>query len=634
MRGLSGAVAVAGRGYRVFPVGEDKKPYIKGWVSEATDDRDTLERWWTRWPEALVGILTGHGLVVVDLDVKNGQDGPTEWRTWCVQNNVRLVNRTVRSRSEGGGHIYLRMTPRAGNRGGLMPGVDIKGDGGSVVAWELPPPFADLPEAPGPVEALLSSPEPAEQPAPGPIAPERDPALGEHPYAEASVKRELERLDACDMLGWGGEPWDDTTYRVACNLIEFGNSAWSGYSREQAYADFLEHAPTDAGFGRATHEEKWDSAVKRIGEKGRPDPDTDPSMVFDVVGDEPGMEPVVREPVAADLRVLVEREKLRLQARRLAEKELRDAETVQGELPRVVGLDTFLDEPDEPTMYRVQGFWPTAGRVVLAAQFKAGKTTLVGNVVRCLVDGEPFLDQFFVGQAGRVLLADNEMSPGQLRVWLRDQKTQHPEWVGLVSLRGNVSSFNILDERIRERWANHLGAADVLIFDCLRPVLDALALDENKDAGRFLVALDELAQQAGIKEVLLVHHMGHNNERSRGDSRILDWPDATWNLVMGDGGARYLSARGRDVDQPEMQLDMDPTTRHLSAVGGSRAEQKATDTDDEVLAAVNAKGPQSGRDLEEALGRVARAAIKRLVASGQLKQSIRKGQGGGYEYTV
>lgn len=103
----------------------------------------------------------------------------------------------------------------------------------------------------------------------------------------------------------------------------------------------------------------------------------------------------------------------------------------------------------------------------------------------------------------------------------------------------------------------------MLIFDCLRPALDALPLSEDKEAGRFLEFLDELAAEACIGELLTIHHMGHVGERSRGDSRILDWPDAVWKLVKdaeddSTGPAsvlRYLSAYGRDVDVSDLPFD-------------------------------------------------------------------------------
>src|SRR6185295_16578040 len=125
-----------------------------------------------------------------------------------------------------------------------------------------------------------------------------------------------------------------------------------------------------------------------------------------------------------------------------------------------------------------------------------------------------------------------------------------------------------------------------IVVDCLRPILDALGLDEHSDSGRFLVALDALLFEANISECLLVHHMGHVGERSRGDSRLRDWPDVEWRLVRQDSdpaSARFLTAYGRDVDVPENQLHFDAATRHLTVAGGTRRDAKSTVTLTDVL---------------------------------------------------
>lgn len=115
------------------------------------------------------------------------------------------------------------------------------------------------------------------------------------------------------------------------------------------------------------------------------------------------------------------------------------------------------------------------------------------------------------------------------------------------------------------------------MLDCLRPVLDVLGLDENRDAGKFLVAYDALLDEAGIGDSLLVQHMGHANERARGDSRLQDWPDAIWRIVRETdepGSPRYLSAYGRDVEVTEGRLSFNQSTRRMTYAAGSRTDAK------------------------------------------------------------
>ena len=248
-------------------------------------------------------------------------------------------------------------------------------------------------------------------------------------------------------------------------------------------------------------------------------------------------------------------------------------------LPVFKSLTTLLDEPDAPTRYRIESVAPTNARVMLSAQKKSGKTTLVDNVIRSLVDDEPLLGRFTVNNPSQQLvLLDNELSEDMLRRWLRDQHIRNTDAVTPVSLRGRIATFNLLDERTRAAWAQRLRGigCDYLILDCLRPVLDALGLDE-KNAGPFLVAFDALLVEACIDDALLVHHMGHMNERARGDSRLEDWPDASWRLVRDNdqpGRPRYFSAEGRDVLVAEGRVSYDSSARRLSYVAGSRTDSK------------------------------------------------------------
>lgn len=300
--------------------------------------------------------------------------------------------------------------------------------------------------------------------------------------------------------------------------------------------------------------------------------------------------------------------------------------------PAPVNLTAFLAEPDDDVRYRIDGLWPSDGRIILAAQNKSGKTTLVGNLARSLVDGDPFLDTFGVEPANRVVLIDNEMSPSHVRRWLRDQGIRKTDAVEIICLRGKVSSFDILDAATRVEWAELIGPADVLIFDVLRPALDALGLSEDKESGRFLTALDELCDAAGIPELVLVHHMGHTNERSRGDSRLEDWPDAKWRLVKqpdpdnpnddGQNGPRFFSAYGRDVDQPEVRLGFDPDTRHLKVDGGSRRQTTRSKIENAVQLWVDDNPGCSQGDIERGVAgdnTTVREAIKALALDGWLR---------------
>jgi hypothetical protein len=277
--------------------------------------------------------------------------------------------------------------------------------------------------------------------------------------------------------------------------------------------------------------------------------------------------------------------------------------------PEILTLRERLARPRPVVQWRIAGLQAIGHRVLLAAQFKAGKTTLAANVVRALLDGDAFLGVYAVtGLDGTVALFDFEMSSTQLDEWYRDQRIQHDDRLFVIPMRGAAASFNIVDPTVRGQWVERLKARGVtyLILDCLRPMLDALGLNEHTEVGRFLTALDALLREADIPEALLIHHMGHAKERARGDSRLLDWPDAGWTLVRQSeedpASPRFFKAFGRDVDVPEMQLAYNHAGRRLTVVGGSRRQATARAALVAVLATLKGAGtPLSVRGIQHAL---------------------------------
>jgi len=284
-RGLEFALALATRGYRVFPV-QGKTPLVKDWPNKASSDPGFILDMWMEHPDAAIGIACGDPVLAVDLDVKT-TDGIVNWKQWCKDNNVDGETRHQETPS-GGAHILYTMPEgiKLGNgTGDLPPGIDIRGNGGYIVAYGMLPAVSELPTLPKALETTLKPRQKPER-AQGDVIP-RDPALGIHPYASRAIGYELARLDECAR---GGDLWDSTTFAVACNLIEFANSSWSAYSLEQALEDFLGHAPRDPGFGPPEHWAKWDSALQKVGDMDRPEPEdnqSSPEDVFSVEEDEP-----------------------------------------------------------------------------------------------------------------------------------------------------------------------------------------------------------------------------------------------------------------------------------------------------------------------------------------------------------
>jgi Virulence-associated protein E/Bifunctional DNA primase/polymerase, N-terminal/Primase C terminal 2 (PriCT-2) len=107
-----------------------KHPRTKQGFREATDDPRTITGWWTRWPDSNIGIATGGGLVVIDID---GPEGIDEFKA-LVQAN-QLPPATLSSQTGRGAHLVFA-TPGDGPevRSAARGHVHVRGEGGYIIA--------------------------------------------------------------------------------------------------------------------------------------------------------------------------------------------------------------------------------------------------------------------------------------------------------------------------------------------------------------------------------------------------------------------------------------------------------------------------------------------------------------------
>lgn len=178
MEGLSelgrAAVSYASRGWAVFPLAaRSKVPAIRGGCRSATDDPIQAEAWWSANPGHNVGIATGtpsHGLVVVDVDVDpdTGEDGMATLRAW-ESSHGELPETVSAVTGRGGLHLFYRTDEPVRNSANKELGVDVRGEGGFVVAapsthpngrhyeWENDPDEAAVAEADDNVLAFIAN---------------------------------------------------------------------------------------------------------------------------------------------------------------------------------------------------------------------------------------------------------------------------------------------------------------------------------------------------------------------------------------------------------------------------------------------------------------------------------------------
>lgn len=562
---LDAALDYISRGWIVLPLKPNlKEPAGDGWRQQDYGvTTDQAAKIWCDTSALNIGIVTGERSGIWVLDIDPDHDGEASLQALQAGHGDLPQTFTVQTRS-GGRHLYFKYVDGLRNSAGRVgKGIDVRAEGGYVVA----PPSAvgalyrvldDSPVAVAP-QWLVSL---AEKPVVAPSsAPEGVRAPGEgggfsQAYTASVVAREVENV----LTAAPGEG-NNTLNIAAFNL---GTLVGAGALDAQEAAQALFEAATRGGRrpGRETA-----GTIKSGLEAGALNPRQAPDfpaggVVFT------DFAPLASDTAIEDYAAQVAREALRMQIREDARILLEERKAGDIELPCPVSLLDLLAEPDEEQRWIVDGLLSAGGKFLLAAQRKAGKTTMVGNLVRSLVDGTPYLGRFATEPVGRVMVLDIEMNRSDLRRWYRDLGPRNPEGVTLLPMRGKASTFNILVPKVRARWVEIIRGFDVVILDCLRPFLDALGLDENHDAGRFLEAFDALMTEAGVPSYGIVHHMGHGGERSRGDSRIIDWPDAVWNLRTDDPddptSARYFMAYGRDVGVPEAMVSFEVSTRSLT----------------------------------------------------------------------
>jgi hypothetical protein len=146
---LDAALAYAARGWPVFPLHTPtadgcscgklgcehpgKHPRTQRGFHDSTTDETTIQQWWTEWPGANIGIVTGaaSGFIVLDIDPRHGGDETLVE----LQRQHGLLPQTIESITGGGGrHIRLQHPGGQVKCRTIATGIDVKGDGGYIVA--------------------------------------------------------------------------------------------------------------------------------------------------------------------------------------------------------------------------------------------------------------------------------------------------------------------------------------------------------------------------------------------------------------------------------------------------------------------------------------------------------------------
>lgn len=283
-----------------------KHPIVTEWQNTEPMSGPDIEAWWDKRPRSNVGLATGtpSGFWVLDIDPDKG--GLESLK--ALISEYGLPSETYTVRTGGGGWQFYFNLPDFVVRNSVNvkghKGIDVRGDGGQVVA---PPSVSgkgiytvtkDVPIADAPrwLLDIIHKDEPTgptTYPADLPDRSDLDEAEQRRldAYTASAVAANVDRLNRLkDGMGahYNGEPWNITTFEVSCALVEIANSPWAAYSTNDAYQDVFTNAPRDPGFDDETVNKTFESARTKVGDKARPLPPAPPPREADFM-DAPGV---------------------------------------------------------------------------------------------------------------------------------------------------------------------------------------------------------------------------------------------------------------------------------------------------------------------------------------------------------
>lgn len=176
-------------GWPVFPLRPaGKEPLTANGSKDATLNENQVREWWGKWPQANIGLATGHRFFAVDIDLKDGGED-----TWdMLRSQYAPYGNTLEAVTGTGGRHILFAIPSdfvvQNSASRLGPGVDVRGQGGYIVAapsihpvtrraydWDGLAEIEETPIAAAPVWLLRAIREYQEKPAAGGQAAQRLP---------------------------------------------------------------------------------------------------------------------------------------------------------------------------------------------------------------------------------------------------------------------------------------------------------------------------------------------------------------------------------------------------------------------------------------------------------------------------
>lgn len=471
---LEAALKYASFGWYVFPcIGKDPLPTTHGFHS-ATRDPKLINFWWGTHPERNIGIATGtdySGLVVIDIDDKNGKCGSASLRDWEMEHGDLPETVTAISGS-GGTHYYFYTDKPFRSKTDIMEGVDIRANGGYIIA---PPSIHPVTGRPYMWEGntdednafmcanvvdsmlpLLNLPGRSQSPAP----------------AGDSIP---DKFELPDQIGKGARV--DTLFRYTCSLMQkIDDRAEIETIVAQTNAERCNPPLSDDELRKEVF-----PALKRYATQAEKN-----ASSGIVIGNSP-----------------IEKE----------------ADPVS-DLPDPISLADVWDHPPDLAPELIEGVLRVGHKMIISGPSKAGKSFLMIELAFALAEGMNWLGNRCT--QSKVLYCNMEIDSASFirrvqKVYAAHGMNHgiHPKNIEIWNLRGKAAPITVLAPKIVEKIKDK--GYKAVIID---PLYKVMAGDENSngDTAEMLKGFDLIAEETGAS-VIYSHHFAKGNG---GDRSVID----------------------------------------------------------------------------------------------------------------
>lgn len=549
---------LAAFGFSVFPIkARDKRP-LGPWERYRKEYAAHSELCqWERRPDLNGAIATGalSGIFVIDLDTDEGH------RAFYKKGFPRTPMVTTGK----GQHIYFRYPDFAvkNSAGKLGPGIDVRGEGGYVLAagsvhpngrtyeWYLSPAKVDIAPAPDWLLDALVAPDPKVQPAD--LAP-RIEDRNEDPLVNCVTDNEIAKLRAAP------EGQRNNTLNIAA--MKFGQLVGSNTISEDFARGYLFKEGVKAGLP----------------------------------------EPEVRATITSGLR------KGKSEPRTLTGKPLPEPEQSPDWLSEGIDADELAAKTFEPIRWVVPGVI-VEGTTLLGARPKRGKSWLMlGCAVGVASGGVALGASCEQGDVLGLFLEDNRRRLNARLAQLLGGAPA-PGRLKFFTLENNFPRLNEGGLARIEQWVDSVERPRLVVVDVLTKVRalgdkNRTLYENDYDA---LKGLTELALRKRIA-IVAVHHCRKTPadedpfDELSGTTGLTGAANTTLVLKRGEGKTDILYGRGHDVPEFEKAVSFD-VSRGLWTLLGDAAEVCRDEIEAKIRSALkDGVGPLSVRDIAEATG--------------------------------